>query len=204
MMKGRRSNARLVNFAESVIFKIPKTSQRVGKFEDRWEIGIWVGITMRTGEHLVATCQGEFRVSAIMRRPADQRWSEELVKSMKGTPEEPLPGSNSRRIPAFANKYKEANLEKIAYAPMPATEEEQDPRRAKIQKEDIETYGPSEKCPGCKAQVAGKYRSKHTTNAVVDLRKFWHKMRRADGDSKQPPRGDWTPSQRRRASFKIR
>ena len=162
LMKGRRSNAKLVNFAESVIFKIPKTSQRVGKFEDRWEIGIWVGITMRTGEHLVATCQGVFRVSAIMRRPADQRWSEELVKSMKGTPEEPLPGSNSRRIPAFANKYKEANLEKIAYAPMPATEEEQDPRRAKIQKEDIETYGPSEKCHGCKAQVTGKYRSKHT------------------------------------------
>ena len=45
---------------------------------------------------------------------------------------------------------------------MPAMEEDQDPRRAKIQKEDIETYGPSEKCPGCRAQVAGKYRSKHT------------------------------------------
>ena len=29
LMKGRRSNAKLVNFAESVMFKIPKTSQRV-------------------------------------------------------------------------------------------------------------------------------------------------------------------------------
>ena len=162
LMKGRRSNAKLVNFAESVMFKIPKTSQRVGKFEDRWEIGIWVGITMRTGEHLVATSQGVFRVSTIMRRPADQRWSEELVKGMKGTPGEPVPGSSGRRIPAFAIKYKDARPENIAYAPMPAMEEDQDPRRAKIQKEDIETYGPSEKCPGCRAQVAGKYRSKHT------------------------------------------
>ena len=98
---------------------------------------------MRTGEHLVATSQGVFRVSTIMRRPADQRWSEELVKGMKGTPGEPVPGSSGRRIPAFAIKYKDARPENIAYAPMPAMEEDQNPRRAKIQKEDTETYGPS-------------------------------------------------------------
>ena len=37
MMKGRRSSAKIVNFAETVMFKIPKTQSRVGEFEDRWD-----------------------------------------------------------------------------------------------------------------------------------------------------------------------
>ena len=67
LMKGRRTNAKLVPFGESVLFKIPKTDHRVGKFEDRWEAGCWVGFLTRTGEHLVATGKGAFKVSTVMR-----------------------------------------------------------------------------------------------------------------------------------------
>ena len=107
MMKGRRTNMKLVPFGESIMFKIPKTSERTGKFEDRWESGCWVGFVMRTGEHLVATSRGVFRVSTIMRRPADQRWSETMIKEIKGSPEEPIPGMSGRRIPAYTKKYQQ-------------------------------------------------------------------------------------------------
>ena len=54
-MKSRRTTAKLLQFAEVVLFKVPKPHHRVGKFEDRWDIGVWVGFLMWTGEHLVVT-----------------------------------------------------------------------------------------------------------------------------------------------------
>ena len=83
MMKGRRSKAKLVPFAEVVMFKTPKTQHMPGDFEDRWELGNWVGFIMRTGEHLVATTRGVFRVSTVMRRASDKIWSAEIMKIIR-------------------------------------------------------------------------------------------------------------------------
>ena len=47
LMKGGRSNAKVVPFGEAVLFKIPRTRYKVGDFEDRWESGVWVGFIMR-------------------------------------------------------------------------------------------------------------------------------------------------------------
>ena len=98
---------------------------------------------MRTGEHLVATSRGVFRVSTIMRRPADQRWSETMIKEIKGSPEEPIPGMSGRRIPAYTKKYQQEPDEKAVY--VPAQEPEVDPRKAKVQKTDVDEHGPTEK-----------------------------------------------------------
>ena len=57
-MKGRRTNSKLLPFAETVLFKIPKTHHRIGSFENRWEIGCWVGVVARSGEQIVATPTG--------------------------------------------------------------------------------------------------------------------------------------------------
>ena len=37
LMKGQKSLTELVPFGEIVMFKIPKTSQAVGSFEESWE-----------------------------------------------------------------------------------------------------------------------------------------------------------------------
>ena len=93
LMKGRRSNAKLVPFGETVLFKIPKTQYKIGSFEDRWERGIWVGFVMRSGEHLIATEKGVFKVTTVLRRVADKRWSADLVIKIGGSPPRtPLPG----------------------------------------------------------------------------------------------------------------
>ena len=105
MMKGRRSNAKLVPFGEVVLFKIPKTQHKVGDFEDRWERGVWLGFIMRSGEHLVGTSRGVFRASTVMRRSSDKRWSKQLLKEICGSPANPVPGTPGRRIPAFAKKF---------------------------------------------------------------------------------------------------
>ena len=161
LMKGRRCAAKLVPFAETVLFKIPKTGTRVGAFEDRWETGCWLGFIMRSGEHLVGTATGVFKVSAVMRRTADKRWSADIVNRVKGTPEEPVPGSSNRRITAFAKKHQAESTEKTVYMPAP---EMVDPetRAAHIHHSDMMEHGASDKCPGCRALKSGKYRAKHT------------------------------------------
>ncbi|MBN71658.1 MAG: hypothetical protein CME32_20555 [Gimesia sp.] len=161
MMKGRRGTAKMVPFGETVLFKIPKTGQNPGSFEDRWEQGIWVGFVIRSGEHLVATKNGVFKVSTIMRRTSDKRWSAKLVKEMKGSPEEPIPGTKERRIIAFAKKYEDPNVEKIRFKPM--MEAESEVRVAYIYKQDIEEHGATPGCPGCRAVIrGGRYRAKHS------------------------------------------
>lgn len=161
LMKGRRSNSKLVPFGETVLFKIPKTEKKLGDFEDRWEQGTWVGFIIRSGEHLVATTTGVFKVSTVMRRIPDKRWSAELLKSIKGSPEEPVPGSASRRIIAFAKKFEDVDGEKVRFAPQ--QEQGAEVRVAYIYKQDIDEHGPSDRCPGCRAVMSGgKYRAKHT------------------------------------------
>ena len=54
-MKGRRSIEKLAPFAETRLFKIPKTLRKVGDMEDRWELGTWLGSMMRSGEDLVGS-----------------------------------------------------------------------------------------------------------------------------------------------------
>ena len=74
-MKGRRVNVPWIPFAESVLFKLPKVPNMPGDFRDRFENGVWVGCTIRSGEHLVATEKGVFKVGSIIRKPEDKRWS---------------------------------------------------------------------------------------------------------------------------------
>ena len=54
------------------MFKIPKTKTKVGDFEDRFEKGIWLGMTIQSGENRVATSEGAYRVGGVMRCGPDQ------------------------------------------------------------------------------------------------------------------------------------
>ena len=162
-MKGRRTNSKLLPFAETVLFKIPKTHHRIGSFENRWEIGCWVGVVARSGEQLVATPTGVYKVSTIRRRPPDQRWCPELVKSLVGTPAEPIPGSGERKLTAYAKKRPEKAAGPTTYIPMPDMPDESDIRAAKITQRDVENHGGSERCPGCRAaKIGAKFKAKHT------------------------------------------
>ena len=58
MMKGRRTNSRVAEFGEIVMFKIPKTKLNPGKFEDQWDAGVYLGFDMRSTESLIGTPVG--------------------------------------------------------------------------------------------------------------------------------------------------
>ena len=109
-MKGRRVITPRIAFGEVVLFKLPKVPHMPGDFRDRFEHGVWLGSTTRSGEHLVGTKHGVYKVSSVMRKAEDARWSKEMIAGITGTPQEPIPGSGSSKIISYA-KEKDAGTE---------------------------------------------------------------------------------------------
>ena len=179
LMKGRRSRTPLVPFGEVVMFKIPITNRRIGSFEDRWEKGVWAGVEARSGEHLVATAEGIFKVSTIKRRPADQRWSLEMLQNIAGSLQEPIPGSGQRRIQAYAKIATGDAPRTVQYAPAPESDEPE-VRAAQIKQGEVSTHGGTPGCPGCKAIITGKGRNHNS----LECRRRFEQLLQKDAKSK--------------------
>ena len=162
-MKGRRVNVPWIPFGESVLFKLPKVPNMPGDFRDRFESGIWVGCTIRSGEHLVATEKGVYKVSSVVRRAEDKRWSPELIEKIRGTPKEPVPGSGKSNLVAYSKNKENSDKERVEYVRREIPDEPE-VRPNYIFKKDIDKYGATEECPGCRALLNpnSKYRAKHT------------------------------------------
>ena len=105
LIKGRRANCKIVPFGETVLFQVPHTKTKPGKSEEQWDYGMCVGFVIRSGEDLVATPDGVFKVSTVRRRPRNERWSKAMIDKIAGTPAQPVPGSTSRKSPAYARRF---------------------------------------------------------------------------------------------------
>ena len=166
LIYGRDSVLPVVEFGELVMFKPHDVSGAVkpGKFEDRWERGVWLGSGMRSGENMIGTKDGTFRAGAIRRRSADKRRSAEEVLNVAGTPAEPVPG-RGRRIPAF-----------VALSgprgPEPRCNPEQVPdvnvRDFEIAKGDVRKHGPTSGCRGFRVVVEDKGAKGHHSAACSE------------------------------------
>ena len=148
LMKGFRGIMPIGEFGECVHFRQPKALEVVGKYEDRWQGGIYLGFDMRSGEYIVGTEEGVFRSGAVRRRPLDERWSRSAIDKIKGDPEDYM-----RRPPTYTKKESEEG----AVAPAPIFTHHEPPeaqtRTFRISKEDVMEYGSTPGCAGCRAVI---------------------------------------------------
>ena len=125
-------------------------------FRDRFEKGVWLGCTTRSGEHLVSTQAGVFKVISIQRCPEDCRWSADMIKAVVGSRQEPVLGSGSSQVVAYAKKREETGQRsKPELVPQGTWEQEPEVRVFYTFKKDIDKHGPTVGCPGCRALMAG-------------------------------------------------
>ncbi|CAK0856447.1 unnamed protein product, partial [Prorocentrum cordatum] len=82
-------NGEIVEFGECVYHKSPLSE--VGKADDRWHLGVWLGKSMRSDEHLVGTAKGVLLRRSIWRRPEKDRWDAQLLDRFVGSPWAPVP-----------------------------------------------------------------------------------------------------------------
>ena len=177
------------------MFKIPKTKRRLGDFEDRFEKGIWLGMTVQSGEHIIGTPEGVFRAGSVMRCAPDQRWSSELILGIVGSPAEPRPGSGSETIPTYAKQKTNSEIKQHRYegveTPAPVA------RPVYIFKQDVIDHGPSPKCKACAVVARGENTTGYAHTASCRLRfedllrqAGSERLRRADARLDDQ---EWTP-----------
>ena len=99
-------------------------------------------------------------------------------------PAEPMPGSTTRpkhRLVAYAKRIPDERVTTSTYVPAAEPADVPECRAAKIFQRDIEAFGGSEKCPGCKAAKSGKYKMSHT----FECRQRFEKLLKEDVRAKQ-------------------
>ena len=87
-----------------------------------------------------------------------ERWCKEAIKAVRGTPAQPNPEMPGFRIPVRVRMPENQT-------PQEATRtraSEKLPRKMYIQKSDMEKYGYTENCKGCRAQQAGLKPNAHS------------------------------------------
>ena len=110
-------------------------------------------------------------MSSVIRRAEDKRWSPELIEKIKGTPKEPVPGSGKSNLVAYYMNKENLDREKVEYVRREIPDEPE-VRPNYIFKKDVEKYGATEGCPGCRALLNpfSKYRAKHTQECTAGAR----------------------------------
>ena len=83
---------KLVEFGETVLAHLPEVGKGCGnpapKLADRWKSAVWLGKSDLTDEHLVRTNDGVVYARSV-RRLAEHSWSEENLRSVVETPQNP-------------------------------------------------------------------------------------------------------------------
>ena len=73
--------------------------------------GVWLGLRPKSDEDIIGTPCGVVRARAVKRLAPAQQWGAQLLRSIKGTPRRPRPGSGSRGIPARPGPPQESDSE---------------------------------------------------------------------------------------------
>ena len=157
LMKGFKGVMPVGIFGEAIYCRIPKATEAVGKYEDRWIDGVYLGFDMRSGEYLVGSETGVHRTGAERRKPADERWSRELIDKVCGDPED-----HTKRPATLARK--EGDAQPAIVPPTLLVTEAPEPqvRAFRITRKDWEEYGSTEGCAGCRALRDGTESRNHS------------------------------------------
>ena len=158
--RGRACRAPVAAFGEKVWYKqVRDSKERKDKFESEWMQGIWLGHSRNTNETIIGTKEGTVRAYAIKRQDPDQRWDEQWVKQIVGTPQRPDPNRGDLTIPIKA-RFDPPTMD--APEPTEAPRKEPGMRRMKITATMLEKYGRTEGCEGCKSKAAGLNQRPHS------------------------------------------
>ena len=119
--------------------------------------GTWVGIFLRTGEHIVVLPSGEaIRVRTIHRVPEEDRWDSEAVTAIRALPRRPVPQrDDADPMPRTAGQERPteegreddvggSNLERPI-----VMKDQKVPRELRIDGRLLEKFGYTDECLGC-------------------------------------------------------
>ena len=180
---------KVTEFGENIMFRIPTTRVNPGKFDDRFESGIYLGFDIRSMESYVGTPSGVFKVHDVRRKPVQERWSAEKIRGIAGKPGAPVPGQSQRRIPAFSKTHASGPSDDKYTSQPNVTNDDPEIRNWKIYRTDIMNpdIGPTNDCPGCIAAMRNKPQKPHTAEC---RRRIFEILRHTDEGARRIARAE--------------
>ena len=136
--KGKEFNRPEAQLGECVMY-LPAGSAGKNKSDVRWMEGVWLGITLESGESIIGTANGVVKARDFRRKPEEGgRWSSDGTDEFNAVPWEPYPGAGG----GFEIKSKvrlPADDERITINTK--GKDEHAPRSVRITKKDLEKFG---------------------------------------------------------------
>ena len=162
---GKPYRRQLVEFGERVYFMpIRPGGARQAKLDPKWQDGAFLGIRDRSDEMLIMTTSGVYKTRNVRRRPELERWDFEFLMTLKGTPWNPNPAAGEMAADALPT---DMAVSMPAPAPVPqvvvaAALVDRAASRVCIKKADVQKYGYSMNCPGCRSVMTNTTARTHT------------------------------------------
>ena len=178
-LKGYESSKPLLEFGEQVWAKPLRTKEwnRRVSLESRWIPATWVGVNVRTGEHLTILPDGGalIRVRTVKRRPIDERWNSMEIAAIGASLRRPEPdkrqGTKVRQI--NVNDIPEEEVQKSGVVlGEPVVENPKKQRREfRIMPKMLQEHGKTEGCMGCEREGDGS-RTRHSRDCRKRFEEF--------------------------------
>ena len=163
-LKGKQATTLGIEFGESVHWKKrPTKGQALSKLAITWSDGIFLGVKGVSGEVMIGTPIGCYTTRTVMRKPIEQRWNAEEVRTVLGTPwrkseEDPNVDGEKLRSRELTIEEKE-HLQKRLLRNQNLNVA---PKQFCIRIKDVVEYGPTPECRGCSSLIAGRSQQNHT------------------------------------------
>ena len=162
---GKPYRRQLVEFGERVYFMpIRLGGARQAKLDPKWQDGAFIGVRDRSDEMLNMTTSGVYKTRNVRRRPQLERRDFEFLMTLKGTPWNPNSAAGEMAADALAA---DMAVPMPAPAPVPqvvvaAAPVDRAASRVYIKKADVQKYGYSMNCPGCRSVMTNTTARAHT------------------------------------------
>jgi hypothetical protein len=150
-----------IEFGEQVLFRRKHIGAKLAKLTSVWSEGVYVGRKASTGESFVATASGVIRTRTLQRRPAEQRWSPEMLKEIGGVPWRVRP-DDPDEDGLMPDVFECKRAVEISPEECRAAAEDTVPRRMYLKQADFTKHGYSGGCLGCKMLVTNGPKQNHS------------------------------------------
>ena len=157
-IRGEKCVVPVIPFGEQVMYLQMKIVQR-SKGEAARKSGVWLGNNERTEESIIGTPKGVVKCRTYSRMEVGKRWDPNVIRNMRGTPSEPVPGRIDHRIPVAIDEggieqeydeVKESSRDD-AGDEVPGFVKKSGQDRLHVSRKAIAKYAPIDGCAACTA-----------------------------------------------------
>ena len=156
-LRGKEYRRALPPFGEKVNFMF--AGKRESRLQDRWGVGLYLGLISRSSLYLVGTKEGVHRARTIKRMIITERADADLLNTFIGVPWMLQPGAIAMQPTII---YAEPEVEASELPPIPERAAAR-PRQVYLRKHvELKRHGYTAGCPGCEAAQGDMPAKPHT------------------------------------------